>query len=84
VLVPTLLRFDGLRVVIYLNDHRPAHVHVMGRGYEAVFQLNNPGGPVELRENFGFSRREIGDIKEVLGDHIEDLCLAWERIHGVA
>jgi hypothetical protein len=22
--VPTVLRFDGLRVVIYLNDHAPA------------------------------------------------------------
>jgi hypothetical protein len=29
-LVPTVLRFDGFRVVIYPNDHRPAHVHVIG------------------------------------------------------
>src|SRR3546814_10225859 len=25
--MPTVLRIDGLRVVIYPNDHRPAHVH---------------------------------------------------------
>jgi len=30
--MPTVLRFEGLRVVIYPNDHRPAHVHVIGRG----------------------------------------------------
>jgi hypothetical protein len=57
--LPTVLRFGGLRVVIYPNDHRPAHVHAIGRGGEAVFNLNCPAGPVELRENYGFSRREI-------------------------
>ena len=45
-----------MRVVIYSNDHRPAHVHVIGAGKEAVFELNCPPGPVVLRENYGFSR----------------------------
>ena len=47
--MPTVLRFDGLRVVIYPDDHRPAHVHVIGAGGEAVFILNCPEGPPELR-----------------------------------
>jgi len=82
--MPTVLRFDGLRVVIYPNDHRPAHVHVIGRGCEAVFNLNCPAGPVELRENYGFSRREITRIQGVLTEHLEELCRAWEGIHGNA
>jgi uncharacterized protein DUF4160 len=82
--VPTVLRFDGLRVVIYPNDHRPAHVHVIGRGCEAVFVLNCATGPVELRENYEFSRREIAHIQSVLTAHLEELCRAWEEIHGVA
>ena len=80
--MPTVLRFAGLRVVIYPNDHRPAHVHVIGRGWEAVFNLNCPAGPVEVRENYGFSRLEIGSIEEVLTDHLTALCSAWEKIHG--
>ena len=64
--MPTVLRFDGLRVVVYPNDHRPAHVHVIGRGCEAVFFLNCATGPVELRENYGFSRREVSHIESVL------------------
>ncbi len=40
VCVPTVLQIDGLRVVVYLNDHRPAHVHVVGAEGEAVFYLN--------------------------------------------
>lgn len=82
--MPAVLRFDGLRVVIYPNDHRSAHVHVIGPGAEAVFHLNCPAGPVELRENYGFSRREIKRILEHLAQHLDDLCRAWEEIHGIA
>lgn len=50
--------------MIYPNDHRPAHVHVIGKGCEAVFRLQCPLGPVELRENYRFSRvlRHIGNV----------------------
>jgi hypothetical protein len=81
--MPTVLKLDGLRVVMYANDHRPAHVHVIGRGYEAVYRLNCPAGPVELRENYGFSRRKIVHIQAVLTNHVMELCQAWENIHGV-
>ena len=79
-----MLRFDGLRVVIYPNDHRPAHVLVIGHGCEAVFGLNCSAGLVELRENYGFSRREIKRISGVLTGHLDKLCQAWEQIHGIA
>lgn len=82
--MPTVLRFAGLRAVVYPNDHRPAHVHVIGHGCEAVFNLNCPAGPVELRENYRFSRREISSIVSKLTEHLEELCLAWEEIHGIA
>jgi hypothetical protein len=82
--VPAVHRFEGLRVVIYPNDHRPAHVHVIGRGCEAVFNLSHSAGPVELRENYGFSRKEIVRIEAELTEHITSLCRAWEDIHGIA
>jgi hypothetical protein len=81
--VPTVHRFDGLRVVIYPNDHRPAHVHVIGRGREVVFHLNCPAGPVEVRENYGFSWREITKIETELTERAGELCRAWEKIHGI-
>ena len=43
--MPTVWRIGTHRVVIYPNDHRPAHVHVVGRGGEAVFVLHCPDGP---------------------------------------
>ena len=64
--MPSVLTVFGLRVVVYPNDHRPAHVHVIGGGCEAVFMLNCPYGPVELRENFGFSRKDLIKVALVL------------------
>jgi hypothetical protein len=82
--MPTVLIVNGLAVRIYPNDHRPAHVHVIGRGCEAVFNLGGPSrGPV-LRENFGFRRREIERIRRELFEHLEELLAAWEKIHGSA
>jgi hypothetical protein len=71
-------------VTIYSNDHRPAHVHVIGRGSEVVFRLNCPAGPVEVRENYGFSRREVSHIEAKLTEHLGRICETWEKIHGVA
>jgi hypothetical protein len=82
--MPTVLRFDGLRVVIYPNDHRPAHVHVIGNGCEAVFTLNCPSGPSRLRENYGFARTDVARIEAMLMASLTIACSEWERIHGDA
>ena len=79
--MPTVARVERLRVVIYLNDHRPAHVHVIGGGCEAVFNLDCPKGPPKLRENFGYSRAQLGKINAVLADELALLCAAWRAIH---
>ena len=80
--MPTVLRLAGLRVVIYPADHRPAHVHVIGAGGEAVFILNCPQGPVELREVHGFSLRQALRIQTELDLHVAALCQEWSSIHG--
>ena len=80
--MPTVLRLDGLRVVIYPDDHRPAHVHVIGAKGEAVFVLNCPDGPPRLRESYGFSRHEELRILKDLAAHLPTLCPKWSEIHG--
>lgn len=80
--MPTVLRFGRFHVVIYLNDHRPGPVHVIGSDSEAIFNLNCPDGPVTLRENFGFPRSEIRRIKPFLAVNREVLYGAWKEIHG--
>jgi len=81
--MPTVDRIHGLRVVIYPNDHRPAHVHVIGKGCEAVFKLSGLGGWPELRENYGFGAGELSRIKTALASRLTHLCEEWSRIHGL-
>lgn len=78
----TVLSIFGLRVVIYSNDHRPAHVHVIGRGFEAVFKLNCIAGPPKLRENYGFPRKDLEKIASELARKLVALCDEWRRVHG--
>ncbi len=79
--MPTVLRLDGLRVVIYPNDHRPAHVHVISAEGEAVFVLNCPDGPPELRERHGVSLQTVNRMQKALAPHLSVLCPKWREFH---
>ena len=82
--MPTVLRFGAFRVVIYPNDHLPAHVHLFGQGHEAVFELHCPVGPVSVRESYGFRFQELSRIGAVLNENVARLCEAWRVIHGIS
>lgn len=80
--MPVVFRIGGLRVVIWPNDHRPAHVHVIGAEGEAVFNLNCPDGPPELRESYGFKLTDVNRIADALAEVVPLLCAKWSGIHG--
>lgn len=76
--MPTVLRSGGLRVVIYPNDHPPAHVHVLGPGWVVVINLMR----FEVREVINCSEREVRRALQLISDHRDVLLEAWRRIHG--
>jgi hypothetical protein len=78
--VPTALRIEGLRVVIYPNDHPPAHVHVIGPGWVVVVNLLGP----ELREVIGCNEMEARRVLRLVAEYREALLEAWRRWHGGA
>ena len=80
--MPTILHLGGRRIIKKQNDHRPPHVHAIGHGVEAVFRLNCPSGPPELRENYGYSRRELERLHAGLVRQLPMLCATWRQIHG--
>ena len=81
--MPTVLWIGALRLVVYPNDHRPPHVHVIGRGCEAVFILDRIAGSVFLRENYGFATGGLARIARALLAKLAALLSAWESIHGI-
>ncbi len=65
------------------HEHQPSwtldHANSV---YEAVFNLHCPEGPPELRENFGFSLKELNGIESMLVAELLTACTEWEVIHG--
>ncbi len=77
----TVLRADGLRVVIYVNDHLPAHVHVFGDG-EAKINLVGAQGAPDLVWADNMTRAEVRRAMRIVAGQLAFLLQKWEDIHG--
>ncbi len=77
----TMPRADGLRVVICLNDHQPAHVHVLGDG-EAKMDLLGAGGAPALVWADAMTRGEVRRAVRLVASRQAFLLQRWEDIHG--
>ena len=77
----TVLRAHGLRVVIFVNDHQPAHVHVFGDGEAKVNLLGSDGAPALVWVD-GMSRGEIRRAMRIVTEQQTALLARWEDIHG--
>jgi thiazole synthase ThiGH ThiG subunit len=51
--MPTILRQDGFDVMIYTDDHPPAHSHVWKAGGELVVNLGDDDTPPSIRSGNG-------------------------------
>ncbi|BAU14569.1 hypothetical protein LEP3755_51180 [Leptolyngbya sp. NIES-3755] len=51
--MPTILRKDGFRVIIYFDDHLPSHVHVLNADSEVKISLGDDSTPPEMIEYRG-------------------------------
>jgi hypothetical protein len=74
----TVIREAGLRVVIFTNDHDPAHVHVFGDGQAKINLLGSP----ELVWAEGMTRGEVRKAMDVVAEHQALLLAKWREIHG--
>lgn len=82
--MPTIVRFRGLRVVIYVNDHWPAHVHVLGADRATKIELGREGDYPRVVVNEGLSRRELAQALALIHRHGQLLRQRWRQIHGDA
>ncbi|WP_297508794.1 DUF4160 domain-containing protein [uncultured Caulobacter sp.] len=75
----TVLRARGFRIVIFANDHEPAHVHAFGDG-EAKINLLGAGGGVDLVWAIGLSRADIRRAMALVTQHRDMLLERWSEI----
>jgi hypothetical protein len=75
--MPPVLRIDGWRVVIYPNDHAPAHVHVLGPGWVVVVNLIG----LHVREAIRADERTANEVLSQLAFYQDALLAEWKRFH---
>lgn len=75
----TILREAGFRIVIFTDDHEPAHVHVYGDG-DAKVQI--AGERAELVWVVGMKAPDIRKMMTIVERNRDRLLAAWRDIHG--
>ena len=78
--MPTVFRSGPFRFFFYAGDgFEPPHVHVERDDGEAKFWLD----PVRLEWSYGFSRKEINRLRELVEQYEQQLLESWnEFFHG--
>ncbi|CFX24473.1 conserved protein of unknown function [Candidatus Filomicrobium marinum] len=77
----TIHRAHGLRVIIFTDDHEPAHVHVFGDGH-AKINLIGPDGAPALVSTEGMKRSDVRRAMQIVRDQQEQFLARWRQIHG--
>lgn len=79
--VVTVFRAHGLRVVIFLDDHEPAHVHVFGDGH-AKIDLGGSGVMPKLLWADGMTKSEMRRAMKIVTEQRYPFLAKWSEIHG--
>ncbi|MGA2795633.1 MAG: DUF4160 domain-containing protein [Roseiarcus sp.] len=77
----TIYRANGLSVVIFVDDHEPAHVHVFGDGQAKINLIGADGDP-ELIWAEGMKRSDVRRAMKVVIEQQNDFLSRWRKIHG--
>lgn len=77
----TVYRAQGLRIVIFLNDHEPAHVHVFVDGEAKINLLGGDGAP-ELVWADNMKRADVRRAMKIVSEKRDELLKKWKEVHG--
>ena len=72
--MPTLAIIDGIRIMMYLGDHHPPHVHAWKNGLDAQFEIAT-GRMMEGR----LDRRTIRRVQQWIELNRDLLLEAWTQ-----
>ena len=77
----TIYRAHGLSVVIFTDDHEPAHVHVFGDGQAKINLIGATGVP-ELIWAEDMKRNDVRRAMQIVIEQQEQFLARWREIHG--
>jgi hypothetical protein len=79
--MPTIHREAGFRFVIYVDDHPPPHVHVLGEGRAKIVILGPDGLPLP-EWGRGIRAADRRRLIEVVSERQEQFLAEWKALHG--
>ena len=85
ILVPTVVRENGFRIVLYLpsREHGPPHVHVFkGTDAELIVWLGTSASPPHVGESLGMASNDIRRAFRLVESHQTRLLDLWRQFHG--
>ena len=77
----TVYRAHGLRFIIFVDDHLPAHVHVFGDGHIKV-NLVGPDGAPDIVTIEGMKRGDVRHAMQIVAEQQAYLLSRGSEIHG--
>ena len=77
----TILRAHGLRFIIFVDDHEPAHVHVFGDGHVKINLISADGEP-RIVTIEGMKRSDVRRAMQVVVEQQLVMLSRWRDIHG--
>ena len=78
VYMPTIIKQDGFRIVIWPNDHLPPHVHVFKSDAEVKIELVEPR---VFNVEGKISNRDLAKALNLVIEHQVELLEKWKEIH---
>lgn len=79
--MPTVLRVQGFKILIYFDDHDPAHVHVLSGEGSVKIALGDRTVKPSILEYQG-KRNNATRALQIVNSNQQKLINYWEDIHG--
>lgn len=73
----TIDEFNGVKIRVNPRNHYPPHVHVVGNGGKARFNIVT----MEWMESAGFTRSDLKAIEEMIHYEIAEIWAEWRKCH---
>lgn len=80
--MPTLINKDGFQVIIWTDDHEPAHVHIFRAEFEMIVCLGDESTAVSVREIYGMRGRNFRNALKLIIENQTFLLEKRREIHG--
>ena len=76
---PTVFKKKNYRFFFFSREESRKHIHIVSPDGEAKFWLEPT---IELAKSFGFSNKQLSEIKKLTNEHSDEIIEKWNDFFG--